>query len=114
MFTGLSDSFRDNSRSLLLPEQFICPECKREGTIRATVTSHYDLPLLPAGKYDISSARAQSSRIEKIYCSTPCDFSIDMTATQVVTLRQPSCDDCKLSTECGASGAEMYSLSANL
>lgn len=114
MFTGLSDSLRSGLRTVLLPEQFICPRCKREGIIRAKVTSQHDLPLLPAAKYDVSSDSSQSTRIEKIYCSAPCDFSIDMAATRVVTLRQPSCDDCKLSAECGASGAEMYSLTAYL
>ena len=114
MFTGLSDSFRKNSRDVLLPEQFICPRCKREGTLRAKVAIHHDVLLSPPAKYVISSETAQGSHIEKIYCSAPCDFSIDMTVIRLVTLRQPSCDDCKLSSECGAAGAEIYALTAYL
>lgn len=114
MFTGLSDSLRKNSQAVLLPEQFICPRCKRQGTLRTKVTIRHDAPLSPPAKYDISSSTAKDSHIEKIYCSAPCDFSIDMTAIRLVTLRQPSCDDCKLSLECGTAGAEIYSLSAYL
>ena len=114
MFTGLSDSLRKNSQAVLLPEQFICPRCKREGTLRTKVAIRHDAPLSPPAKYDISLAGALGSHIEKIYCSAPCDFSIDMTAIRLVILTQPSCDDCKLSSECGTAGAEIYSLSAYL
>lgn len=114
MFIGLSDSFRKNSRTVLLPGEFICPRCKREGTLRAKVVRRYDTQLSPPAKYDIATATAQGSHIEQLYCSAPCDFSIDMTAIRIVPLRQPSCDDCKLSSECGSAGAEIYGLTAHL
>ena len=114
MFTGLSNSLRKNSQAALLSEQFICPRCKREGTIRVKVAIRHDAPLSPPAEYDISLSIAKGSHIEKIYCSAPCDFSIDMAAIRIVALRQPSCDDCKLSSECGTAGAEIYSLSAYL
>ena len=114
MFTGLSDSLRSNSRAVLLPEKFICPKCKREGTLRAKVITRNDTPLSPPANFDISSARVQGSHIEQIYCFAPCDFSIEMTAIRTVPLRQPSCDDCKLSSECGSAGAELYTLTAHL
>ncbi len=114
MFTGLSDSLRNNSRAVLLPEKFICPKCKREGTLRAKVVTRNDTQLSPPAMFDISSARVQGFYIEQIYCYAPCDFSIDTAAIRIVALRQPSCDDCKLSSECGTAGAEIYGLTAYL
>lgn len=97
----------------MLPPHYICPTCGIEGTLKAQAVFRHQLPLSPSEPLGSPAEPPDAAIVEKIFCGS-CDFSIDINVIHVARLKQPTCQDCKLSSDCAASDAARYVISAHL
>ena len=103
----------DGNKGILLPAQYVCPKCKKEGTLTADVFFRHQLPMVPQASLQVPTNVPAEAIIEKLNCAS-CDFSLELVVIHVATLRQPTCDDCKLRHDCISAGAPRYAISAHL